>query len=105
MLAVLPFDGEADVIAQGNDNQYGLACGIWTRDFPKGWRVARAIQAGTVWINTYKQFSISTPFGGDKESGVGREKGRAGMLAYMRQKSLYQDLTGQPHPWARWPGA
>ncbi|MFP1632018.1 aldehyde dehydrogenase [Zhengella sp. ZM62] len=103
VLAVLPFDDEADVIAQGNDNQYGLACGIWTRDFPKGWRVARAIQAGTVWINTYKQFSISTPFGGDKESGMGREKGRAGMLAYMRQKSLYQDLTGQPHPWARWP--
>lgn len=105
VLAVLPFDGEDDVIAMGNDNQYGLACGIWTRDFPKGWRVARAIQAGTVWINTYKQFSISTPFGGDKESGIGREKGRAGMLAYMRQKSLYQDLTGQPHPWARWPGA
>ena len=103
VLAVLPFEDEADVIALGNDNQYGLACGIWTRDFPKGWRVARAIQAGTVWINTYKQFSISTPFGGDKESGIGREKGRAGMLAYMRQKSIYQDLTGAPHPWARWP--
>ena len=100
VLAVLPFDDEADVIAQSNDNEYGLACGIWTRDFPRAWRVARAIRAGTVWINTYKQFSISTPFGGDGASGVGREKGRQGMRAYMRQKAIYADLTGAPHPWA-----
>ncbi len=103
VLAILPFDNEADVVAQANDNPYGLACGIWTQDFAKGWRVARAINAGTVWINTYKQFSISTPFGGDKESGTGREKGRAGLFAYMRQKSVYQDISGRPHPWARWP--
>jgi len=100
VLAVLPFEDEADAIAQANDNPYGLACGIWTRDFPKAWRVGRAIRAGTVWINTYKQFSISTPFGGDGDSGIGREKGRQGMLAYMAQKSLYADLTGAPHPWA-----
>ena len=100
VLAVLPFDGEDEVIAQGNDNDYGLACGIWTRDFPRAWRVARAIRAGTVWINTYKQFSISTPFGGDGASGIGREKGRQGMRAYMRQKAIYADLTGAPHPWA-----
>ena len=100
VLVVLPFDDEADVITQGNDNQYGLACGIWSADFPRCWRVARAIQAGTVWINTYKQFSISTPFGGDKQSGVGREKGRQGILAYMRQKSVYYDLSSAPHPWA-----
>ncbi|KZX96892.1 aldehyde dehydrogenase [Sulfitobacter sp. HI0040] len=100
VLAVLPFDDEGDVIAQGNDNEYGLACGIWTRDFPRAWRVARAIRAGTVWVNTYKQFSISTPFGGDGASGMGREKGRQGMRAYMRQKAIYTDLTGAPHPWA-----
>ena len=100
VLAVLPFDDEDEVIAQGNDNDYGLACGIWTRDFPRAWRVARAIRAGTVWINTYKQFSISTPFGGDGASGIGREKGRQGMRAYMRQKAIYADLTGAPHPWA-----
>ena len=104
VLVVLPFDDEADVIAQANDNDYGLACGIWSRDHPKCWRVARAIRAGTVWINTYKQFSISTPFGGDGASGMGREKGRAGLRAYQRQKSIYEDMTGQPHPWARWPG-
>ncbi|MAM24606.1 MAG: aldehyde dehydrogenase [Rhodobacteraceae bacterium] len=100
VLAALPFDDEGDVIAQGNDNEYGLACGIWTRDFPRAWRVARAIRAGTVWVNTYKQFSISTPFGGDGASGMGREKGRQGIRAYMRQKAIYTDLTGAPHPWA-----
>ena len=103
VLVILPFDDENDVVAAGNDNQYGLACGIWSKDFPRCWRVAKAINAGTVWINTYKQFSISTPFGGGKESGAGREKGRQGMLAYMRQKSIYYDLSGSPHPWARWP--
>lgn len=103
VLVVLPFEDEADVIEQSNDNDYGLACGLWTSDFTKSWRVARAIRAGTVWINTFKQFSISTPFGGDKASGVGREKGRDGMRAYMRQKSLYQDMSGHPHPWAGWP--
>nr|WP_246747133.1 aldehyde dehydrogenase [Nitratireductor aquibiodomus] len=100
VLVVLPFDSEEDVIAQANDNEYGLACGLWTRDFPKSWRVGNAIGAGTVWINTYKQFSISTPFGGEKESGMGREKGREGLRAYMAQKSFYTDLSGAPHPWA-----
>lgn len=101
VLVVMPFEDEAEVVALGNDSEYGLAAGIWTRDFPKAWRVARALRTGTVWINTYKQFSISTPFGGEKESGTGREKGRAGMLAYMAQKAIYADLSGAPLPWAR----
>jgi betaine-aldehyde dehydrogenase len=103
VLAVMPFDDEDHVVAMANDNAYGLACGLWSRDFAKCWRVARAINAGTVWINTYKQFSIATPFGGEKDSGTGREKGRSGMLAYMAQKAIYHDLTNAPHPWARWP--
>ncbi|OAN73334.1 aldehyde dehydrogenase [Jannaschia sp. EhC01] len=103
VLVVIPFEDEADVIAQGNDNDYGLACGIWSTDHRRCQRIARAIQAGTVWINTYKQFSISTPFGGDGDSGMGREKGRAGLRVYQRQKSIYEDMSGNPHPWARWP--
>lgn len=103
VLVVMPFDGEEDVIAMANDNDYGLASGLWSRDHLRCNRVARAIRAGTVWVNTYKQFSISTPFGGDGASGVGREKGRAGLRAYQRQKSIYEDMSGQPHPWARWP--
>lgn len=100
VVVILPFSDEADVIAQGQDNDYGLACGIWSKDFPKCWRVARAINAGTVWVNTYKQFSISAPFGGEKDSGMGREKGREGIHAYMAQKSIYVDTTGEPLPWA-----
>ena len=103
VLVVMPFEEETDVVAMANDNDYGLACGIWSRDHVRCNRVARAIRAGTVWINTYKQFSISTPFGGDGASGMGREKGRAGLRAYQRQKSIYDDMSGQPHPWARWP--
>ncbi|HWK94652.1 MAG TPA: aldehyde dehydrogenase [Pseudolabrys sp.] len=101
VLAVLPFDNEDDLIRQSNDNDYGLASGIYTRDFPKAWRIARALDTGTVWINTYKQFSISTPFGGTKDSGLGREKGRDGIRAWMAQKSLYCDLSQAPHPWAK----
>ncbi len=100
VLAVLPFDDEADLIARANSSSYGLAAGIWTRDFPRAWRVARALETGTVWINTYKQFSIATPFGGRKDSGLGREKGREGIRAYQSQKAVYLDLSGRPHPWA-----
>ena len=67
---------------------------------PKPGASAGRSSSGTVWINTYKQFSISTPFGGVKASGLGREKGREGIRAWMAQKSLYFDLSGQPHPWA-----
>jgi acyl-CoA reductase-like NAD-dependent aldehyde dehydrogenase len=101
VLAVFPFESEEDVVRLSNANAYGLACGIWTRDTPKAMRIGRRVAAGTVWINTYKQFSIATPFGGTKDSGVGREKGREGLFAYMNQKSYYIDLTGRPHPWAR----
>lgn len=101
VLVVFPFETEEEVVRSSNDNAYGLACGIWTRDMPKAMRLGRQIATGTVWINTYKQFSISTPFGGVKDSGVGREKGRDGLFAYMNQKSYYIDMTGLPHPWAR----
>ncbi|OYO18332.1 aldehyde dehydrogenase [Enemella dayhoffiae] len=97
---LLPFDTEEDLIAQANDTVFGLASGIWTRDHARAWRVARSIQAGTVYVNTYKQFSISTPFTARKLSGVGVEKGREGIRSYMHQKSIYVDLTGQPLPWA-----
>ena len=100
VLVALPFDDEADLLAQANDSVYALAAGIWTRDYQRAWRVGRAVQAGTVWINTYKQFSIATPFGGWRESGLGREKGRLGLLPYMEQKSLYWGLDPAPLPWA-----
>ena len=103
VLAALPFDDEDDLVAQANDSIYGLACGIWTRDYKKAYRIARRVEAGTVWINTYKQFSVSTPFGGMKQSGIGREKAREGIRAYTRQKSLFWGLNERPLPWAAKP--
>ncbi|MCA1223986.1 aldehyde dehydrogenase [Streptomyces sp. 8L] len=100
VLIALPYEDEDDLVRQANDTVYGLACGIWTRDHRAAWRLARRIDAGTVWINTYKQFSISTPFGGMKDSGLGREKGRDAIRSYQRQKSLYWGTSDTPLPWA-----
>lgn len=97
---VLPFDDEEELIDAANDTVYGLACGVWTADYRRALRVAGAIQAGTVWVNTYKQFSISTPFSGWKDSGIGTEKGREGIRSYMNQKSIYLELAGEPLPWS-----
>ncbi|WP_422802354.1 aldehyde dehydrogenase [Telluria beijingensis] len=101
VLVAMRFDDEADLVAQANDSVYALAAGIWTQDYKKAWRFARAVQAGNVWINTYKQFSISTPFGGWRDSGLGREKGRLGILQYMEQKSVYWGMNAMPLPWAQ----
>ncbi|MEU8350652.1 aldehyde dehydrogenase [Streptomyces sp. NPDC048845] len=100
VLVCLPFDDEEDLVRQANATVYGLACGIWTRDLTRAWRLARRIEAGTVWINTYKQFSSSTPFTGWKESGLGSEKGRDWLRGYQRQKSLYFGTDPAPLPWA-----
>jgi acyl-CoA reductase-like NAD-dependent aldehyde dehydrogenase len=100
VLVAMPIHSEEDLIAQANDSVYALAAGIWTQDYKKAWRYARAVQAGNVWINTYKQFSISTPFGGWRDSGLGREKGRLGILQYMEQKSVYWGMNDMPLPWA-----
>lgn len=100
VLVALPYEDEDDLVRQANDSVYGLACGIWTRDARAAWRLARRIDAGTVWINTYKQFSASTPFSGWKESGLGTEKGRDAIRAYQRQKSLYWGTSDTPLPWA-----
>ena len=100
VLVALPFDSQEDLITQANDSVFGLACGIWTENYRTAYRIARKIEAGTVWINTYKQFSISTPFSGRKASGMGSEKGRDGIQAYMQQKSIYWGLNEEPIPWA-----
>ncbi|SFP38419.1 aldehyde dehydrogenase family protein [Amycolatopsis rubida] len=98
---LLPYEDEEDLVAQANSTVYGLACGIWTADYRRALRLARRVEAGTVWINTYKQFSISTPFSGTKESGLGTDKGRTAIRSYQRQKSLYLSLADEPIPWAR----
>ncbi len=99
VLVVLPFADDAQLLQQANDSVFGLAAGIWSEDFRRAWALARRLEVGTVWINTYKKFSVSAPFGGFKESGLGREKGRQGVFAYMQQKSVYLGLGDQPNPW------
>jgi betaine-aldehyde dehydrogenase len=92
VLCAMPFEDEDDLIAQANATVYGLAAGVWSGDFAHAYRVARRLEAGTVWINTYKQLSIATPFGGYKESGLGREKGISGVRLYQQTKGIYVGL-------------
>jgi betaine-aldehyde dehydrogenase len=93
VLCAIPFDNEDDLIQQSNDISYGLASGIWTADYKRAWRVARALEAGMVWINTYKQFSTASPFGGFKESGLGREKGLQGIRTYQQTKTMFWSMS------------
>jgi betaine-aldehyde dehydrogenase len=100
VLVAMSFTDEEELVREANNTLFGLAAGIWTRDYKRAWRVARRLEAGTVWINTYKLFSISTPFSGTKQSGIGVEKGRLGIQQYQQQKSLYWGLNDRPLPWA-----
>jgi len=93
VLCAMPFDDEDDLILQANDTTYGLASGIWTADYKRAWRVGRALEAGMVWINTYKQFSTAAPFGGFKDSGLGREKGLQGIRTYQQVKTLFWSMS------------
>ena len=94
VLCAIVFDDEDDLLEQANDSVFGLAAGVWTKDYQRALRVAYRLEAGTVWINTYKKLSISTPFGGYKQSGMGREKGISGMRLYQQVKSLYLSIAG-----------
>jgi aldehyde dehydrogenase (NAD+) len=92
VLAVLTFDGVDEAIALGNRSMYGLAAGIWTKDIQKAHRVARAIKAGTVWINTYNFYDAAAPFGGYKASGFGRDLGREALDGFLETKTVWVAL-------------
>ena len=101
MLVALPFRDEADLIAQAQRHGRTAWPAASGPDFKRAWRVGRALEAGSVWINTYKQSSISSPFGGFKDSGIGREKGIDGLRLYAQVKSMYFGLHDQPMSVAR----
>jgi acyl-CoA reductase-like NAD-dependent aldehyde dehydrogenase len=93
VLSVIEVDDFDQAIAVANQTAYGLAAGIWTRDIKKAHRAARALQAGTVWINAYNLYDAASPYGGTKASGFGRESGMAGLDAYLQTKSVWVDLS------------
>lgn len=92
VLCVLPFEEEEEAVQWANDHCYGLAAGVWTQDPARAHRVAAALEAGTVWVNTYNIFHPASPFGGYKESGFGRELGREGLDLFLETKSVWISL-------------
>jgi len=93
VLAAIEFADLDEAIARANDTPYGLAAGVWTRDVKKAHYVARKLQAGTVWINTYNVYDTATPFGGYKQSGFGREMSAHALEHYTQVKSVWVDLN------------
>lgn len=99
VMTVLTFTEEDEVVARANDTPYGLSAGIFTRDLARAHRVIARLQAGTCWINTYNVTPIEMPFGGYKQSGIGRENGRAAIEHYTQLKSVYVELGDVAAPY------
>lgn len=95
VLAVIPFDDEDEAVAIANDTDYGLAAGVWTTDMGCALRMSERLEAGTVWINTYRAVSYMAPFGGVKRSGIGRESGQIAMNEFLETKTVWIDM-GSP---------
>jgi (Z)-2-((N-methylformamido)methylene)-5-hydroxybutyrolactone dehydrogenase len=99
VLGVIPFDDDDDAIRIANGSVYGLAAGVWTRDIGRCLKMASRLEAGTVWINTYRVSSYLSPFGGYKRSGFGRESGLLAIREYLQEKSVWIDTSGEtPNP-------
>ncbi|MGZ8661322.1 MAG: aldehyde dehydrogenase family protein [Actinomycetota bacterium] len=93
VMSVIPFSSVDDVVAMANDNEYGLAAAIWTNDVKKAMRTAQAIRAGIVWINDTQPAPTEMPWGGYKQSGIGRELGKHGLDDFLEEKAVYLNLA------------
>ena len=99
VLSVIPFKDEDDAVAIGNDIAFGLAAGVWTENIRRAITMADRMQAGTIWVNTYRAVSYMSPFGGYKRSGLGRENGQDAMKEYLQTKSVWiSTSTEVPNP-------
>jgi aldehyde dehydrogenase (NAD+) len=99
VLSVIPFDTEQDAIRIANDSAYGLAAGVWTKSIKRAVRASEQLQAGTVWVNTYRAVSFMSPFGGYKRSGLGRENGQDAIWEYLQTKSVWISTADEvPNP-------
>jgi acyl-CoA reductase-like NAD-dependent aldehyde dehydrogenase len=99
VLSIIPFEDEEQAVAIANDSVYGLAAGIWTHDIGRAIRVSSAMEAGTVWVNTYRAVSFMAPFGGYKRSGLGRESGQEAIYEFLQNKTVWietEEKTGNP---------
>lgn len=95
VLAVTPFHDDDEVVALANSTKFGLAAGVWTRDLSRAHSMAKRIQAGTVWINTYRALAFNSPFGGYKDSGMGRVNGMESMDQFLQTKSVWCETSDE----------
>lgn len=95
ILAVLSFDTEDEAITIANDVAFGLVAGIWTNNLPRALRLPKRLKVGTVWVNTYRTYSVMVPLGGTKASGIGRENGIEAIYEYLETKSVFISTSDQ----------
>lgn len=99
VMAVLDFESEEEVVARANSTEFGLSAGIFTSDLTRAHRVVAALEAGTCWINAFNLTPVEAPFGGSKQSGVGRENSKAAITHYTQIKSVYVNLGDVEAPY------